>query len=113
MPISFVCAVYDDFYGLWPTLQSIRLHDMRDGDEIVVVDNHPEAMHSLTAQVLSSAQTAAAHNPSLSSALADANDQDEAIAAGGLTNLLNWIVQNWSQIAAIIAQVLTWFGIKA
>jgi len=74
---------------------------------------HLDAMHSLTAQVLNAAQNAAAHNPTLSSALADANNEDESVAAGGLTNLLNWIVANWSQIAAIITQVLTWFGIKA
>ena len=45
MNVSFVCAVHDDFYGLWPTLQAIRLHDFIPGDEIVVVDNHPSSPH--------------------------------------------------------------------
>jgi hypothetical protein len=81
--------------------------------QAAAVLRHPLAMHSLNAQVLSSAQTAAIHDPLLSAALGDANANDESIAAGGLTNLLNWIVQNWSQIAGIITQVLTWFGIKA
>jgi hypothetical protein len=45
LAISFVCAVYDDFYGLWPTLQAIRLHDFVSGDEIIVVDNHPDSPH--------------------------------------------------------------------
>src|ERR1700722_20443200 len=59
---------------------------------------HLDAMHSLSAQVLNTAQNVAIHDPGLSAALADANSSDETIASGGLTNLFNWIVQNWSQI---------------
>jgi|HubBroStandDraft_4_1064222.scaffolds.fasta_scaffold805162_1 hypothetical protein len=81
--------------------------------QAAAVLRHPLAMHSLSAQVLNSAQNASIHDPALSAALADGNTDDETVAAGGLTNLLNWIVQNWSQIAAIITQVLSWFGIKA
>jgi len=81
--------------------------------QAAAVLRHPLAMHSLSAHVLNTAQNVAIHDPSLSAALADANSSDETIASGGLTNLFNWIVQNWSQIAAIIAQVLAWFGIKA
>lgn len=80
--------------------------------EAAAILRHPLAMHSLNAQVLHTAQTAAASDAGLAKALEDAGSVDESVAAGGLTNLLNWIIQNWSQIAAIIAQILTWFGIK-
>jgi hypothetical protein len=46
MNISFVMAVYDDFYGVAPTLASFKIHHRSpqgEGDEIIVADNHPDA----------------------------------------------------------------------
>jgi hypothetical protein len=80
--------------------------------QAAAVLRHPLAMHVLNAQLLHAAQTAASHDSELGDALVDASSDDESVAAGGLANLLNWIVQNWSQIATIVAQILSWFGIK-
>jgi hypothetical protein len=45
-----------------------------------------------------------------SKAVSESDVSAPEIAPGTLTNLLNWIVANWSQIAQIITQIMTWFG---
>lgn len=74
---------------------------------------HPLAMRVLAPRILHAAQQAATTDTALAASIADANSSDETVAGGGLQNILNWIVQNWSQIAPIIIQIMSWFGIKA
>jgi hypothetical protein len=78
--ISFVCAVFDDFYGLWPTLQSIRLHDFQDGDEIVVVDNNPASLHGRDSMNVVSWMKDVARYIPLASPVGTAVPRDRAIA---------------------------------
>lgn len=43
---------FDDFTGLWATVQSLRLHhqDVMDDCELLVIDNHPESPHGKAAK---------------------------------------------------------------
>jgi hypothetical protein len=38
-------ATYDDFHGVWATIQSLRLHQCLQRVELLVVDNHPGSAH--------------------------------------------------------------------
>lgn len=46
-PLTIGTAVYDDFHGLYMTLQSLRLHhpEVIPHIEFVIVDNHPDSPH--------------------------------------------------------------------
>lgn len=48
--MRFSCgfAVYDDFLGLWPTVQSLRMHHSEHIAEILVVDNNPNGKEAQT-----------------------------------------------------------------
>lgn len=46
MKLTISMATHDDYDGVYFTVQSLRLHhDLPDGTEILVLDNHPDSEH--------------------------------------------------------------------
>lgn len=48
MKFSIGMAVYDDFYGVWPSVQSLLIHHADHVGEVLVIDNNPDSMQGKT-----------------------------------------------------------------